>query len=162
MPIASELWLSKVGTFNSFLCVFTKPSRFKLLHKAFLTLCIFLYLLVKFCLTRIRSYLCSIIFYVLLIVWYSYFCVIRRILNFLFNCFFSSHFSQFVYVNLWWISNLIVIRNPDLKNPGPRSASSTFRPNPITILHWNPNSILGHNVIRTRCIEALNEIKIMI
>ena len=108
MPLANQLWRSRVGTFNSALCILTKPSRIKLLHKAFLTLCILLYLFVKFCLTRIRSYLCFIIFYIFLIIWCLHFCVIHRILIFLFKLCFSNHFAMFLYINLWWISKLIV------------------------------------------------------
>ena len=48
---------------------------------------------------------------------------------------------------------------PGWKNPGPRCASSTSRPYPINILHWNLNSLLAHNGIRLRCIEALNAIQ---
>ena len=48
---------------------------------------------------------------------------------------------------------------PGWKNPGPRCASSISRSNPINILHWNLNSLLAHNGIRLRCIEALNVIQ---
>ena len=67
--------------------------------------------------------------------------------------------SQVPLHNLWWVFLLLVVYNPTVKSPGPRTRSLTTRQNPLTIFHWNPNSILAHAGIRIRCIEALNLIQ---
>ena len=112
-----------------------------------------LFLLLK-CYFPGTNFLCTIIFYIFLIFWCSYFCVIHRIIILLFKSV-INHFSKLLYLNLWWIITLIVVYNPSLKNPGPKGASFV-RQSPLNILHWNPNSILAHNGIRIRCLEALN------
>ena len=94
-------------------------------------------------------------FYVFLVVWCVYFCVIHRILKFLKSVFIDHSFTL-LYANLWWIFLLIVVCNPTLKKPSPWPTSSTTRENPLKVFHWNPNSILAHAGIRIWYIEALN------
>ena len=104
------------GSFNSHVCVLTRPSKLKLLHRAFLNMYFFLFLLLK-CYFPGTNCLCSPIFFIFLIFWCSYFCVIHRLLNLLLKVSQTTFPSS---VNLWWVIILIVVYNPSLKNPGPK------------------------------------------
>lgn len=67
-----------------------------------------------------------------------------------------KHSPMILYINLWWIVLLIAVQNSILKKNSPCLKASLPRQNPLKFFHWNTNSILAHNGIRLRCIEAIN------
>ena len=51
----------------------------------------------------------------------------------------------FLTLNLWWLMSLIIESGDVEKNPGP-----------LTLMHWNPNSLCAENFSRKTLIETLN------
>ena len=127
----------------------------KILYTALWALLLVICQSLKYCAMWLKVNFCSMTFYTFLILWCVYFCEVHRVLKFL-KCFLVNYPLMFMHAYLWWTFFLIFIHNPKLLNTSPRSRASAVRQNPLIVFRWNPNSILAHNGIRIRWIEALN------